>query len=1028
MTPRIPKNLLFVLMAVFLSGIALSIGLSWASLQIERAKQQGEIQEHLVNHLVSIETTLRSSLYVLDALAAYFDSDEAVGRSEFHTFATSLLRGRTTIQALEWIPRVPSAERRHVEEMAHRDGFSEHGFTERDPQGRMVPAGERGEYFPVYNVEPLSGNEPAVLFDLGSDATRLAALDTARDTGHAVATERVVLVQEKGDQYGFIVFRAVYRKGAHPRTVEERRQNLAGFVVAVFRIGTIVQRAMAPLHSLSRNQHMQARIFDMTAAVGERLVYPKGETVADPANLPHDIHAERSFDVAGRHWVLMAFPTAAFEQSKNIAVHWIILGAGLVVMVLLIGFVGTTMQRRVDRQAAARFLQESENLLRSFLDNSPNATVLKDINGRYLIANAAFLELVNASEGKWADKTFADLSPDDPEYRRSVAEHEREVVESRLPVVKEREWRGPNGSLGTYIITKFPILDDAGKVIRIGSISTDISARKRAERKLHDLNRAYRTLSRCNEILVRSESEETLIASVCRTIVETGGYAGAVVGITEFGGLGPIRLVSQFGLPETTAPFQIPWDDPNCPIVAAVKTHATQVIGSDADASTCGLFLKANEFKQMAAFPLVSGGWAIGVLAVFSGTPDAFGKDALALLEELAGDMAFGITALRSKADHEKALVEMRKLTRAVEQSPAMIIVTDAEGTIEYVNPKFIEVTGYSLGQAAGAKPSLLKSGEMETKEYANLWKAIRGGEEWRGLFHNKRKDGSFFWAETAISPILDGDGKVTHFIGIQEDVTERLNAERRLRHADKMDSLGNLAGGIAHDFNNMLLPIGTLTEMVLKEMEPGSKGQKRLERVLEATKRAQSLAQQILAFGRTDEGQIQTLGIAEITLETVNLLKSTLSKTITLDVRIEPHLGVVECDRAQIETVILNLAKNAADAMERKPGNLRIALKRVHLTVPLKGQASTILPGSYACLTLSDTGKGIEPDKLARIFEPYFTTKAKGEGTGLGLAMVRTVILKHGGEITVESQVGVGTTFRLYFPLLDAATEPAAA
>jgi PAS domain S-box-containing protein len=393
----------------------------------------------------------------------------------------------------------------------------------------------------------------------------------------------------------------------------------------------------------------------------------------------------------------------------------------------------------------------------------------------------------------------------------------------------------------------------------------------------------------------------------------------------------------------------------------------------------------------------------------------------VALLEELAGDMAFGIAALRAKAQHEKAAVEMRKLARAVEQSPAMIIIADAEGTIEYVNPKFVEVSGYSSAEAVGAKPSLLNSGETERGDYESLWAAIKEGRVWRGLFHNKRKDGSLFWGESAISPVFDGDGGITHFIGIQEDVTERLEQERRLRHADKMDSLGNLAGGIAHDFNNMLLPIGTLTAMVLKEMEPGSKSHRRLERVLEATERAQSLAQRILAFGRTNSGEVQTHGISESISETVNLLKSTLPKTIALDVRIEADLGDVAYDRTQIETVVLNLAKNAADAMGRRPGDLRIALERFHLAVPLTGLTSTIAAGSYARLTIGDTGKGIEPDKLARIFEPYFTTKAKGEGTGLGLAMVRTIILKHGGEIAVESEVGVGTTFRIYLPLHEA-------
>ncbi|WP_316976964.1 CHASE domain-containing protein [Shumkonia mesophila] len=1018
-TFRILSTPFSVLASVLVVGGMLSVGLSWASMQIDRSRLVREAEDHLRNHLISIEASLRNNLFALDALAVFFETDAEVSRTEFQTFAGSLLRSHTTIQTLAWIPRVPGEERRDYEEKARRDGISETGITERAAQERPVVAANRDEHFPVFYVEPLSGNEPAVLFDVGSDARRFVALAQARDTSKPIATGRVVLEPEAGNQYGVTIFRPIYRKETQPRTVEDRRRDLVGFVSAVFRIGDLVEQGMEPLHASSQDRHMEVRIFDMTAA-GNQLLYPKGGTVDDPTDLQSGISVERTLDVVGRHWRLVALPTTAYEYTKKSANPWMVLGGGLTVTILLAGFAKTAMQRSSDRRAALQSVKESENLFRSFLDNSPNATVLKDIDGRYLIANTAFLKHVN--EKDVIGKASSDIFPNDAERRRLMAEHEREVIESRLPIVKEREWRAADDEIGTYIITKFPILDDAGRVVRIGTIATDITARKRTERELHNLNRAYRTLSRCNEILVRSESEKALVASVCRTIVETGGYVGAMVGITEPGKPDEIRPIAQFGrLPETAGIFQIPWDGPACPIVAAVDIPKTRVIADKDDPLAGGPVVDDGEANVMAAFPLSSGERTVGVLAVFGDSPDAFGSDAVALLQELAGDMAFGIAALRTKADHEKAEVEMRKLARAVEQSPAIIIVTNAEGTIEYVNPKFVEITGYSLGEAVGAKPTLLKSGETGAQDYEDLWKTIKSGKEWRGLFHNRRKDGSLFWGEAAISPVFDGEGKITHFIGIQEDVTERLETERRLRHADKMDSLGNLAGGIAHDFNNMLLPIGTLTEMVLKEMEPQSKGHRRLERVLEATQRAQSLAQQILSFSRTDEGEVRTHGISEITVETVNLLKSTLSRSVALDVRIEPDLGAVECDRAQIETVILNLAKNAADAMGQKPGDLRIALEGVLLSSPLKGLASSIDAGRYARLTISDTGKGIEPDKLVKIFEPYFTTKAKGEGTGLGLSMVRTIILKHGGEIIVESRVGVGTTFQIYLPLHDA-------
>ena len=998
------RRSLLVLACLLVAGCVLSIGLSWFSLGVAQSRLEHEARNTLRNHLSAIETSLRGNLFLADVVAAYFEADEGVERAEFRSFAASLLRDHGNVQALEWVPRVSQEERRDFEERARRDGLGEAGIGERDGQGRKVAAG-RAEYFPILFAEPSADNESSFLLDLGFPDGNAAAFLEARDTGKAVVTDRNVLMEELGSQHGLAILLPIYHKGAKPQSIEGRRRDLAGFVVAVLRIADIVRDAMAPLHALSPDHwSMEVRVFDLSAPAGKRLLYPKGAAIVDLAYLDRRNRVESVFEVAGRRWLVAAWPTAPVGQSSEMAVHWIILVAGVMVTILLTGLAWTKMQRTAERVAAEQALRQGERFFRSILDNSPTEIALKDADGRFLVANAALLKRLNVEADGFSGGPLPDLSPKDPDHRRLTAEHEWAVIASRAPIAQEREWLDIDGNPRTYLVTKFPILDDGGRVVRIGSIATEITERKRAERELCDLNRAYRTLSRCNEILVRSKDEGTLIADVCRTIVETGGYAGAEVGIAQPGGHGATRPAARFGrVPDTTDILQIPWDGPACPIVAALADPTAEA---------------AAGVRTMAAFPLLSGGRATGVLTVFSDAPDAFGNEAASLLEELAGDMAFGIAALRIKAEHDKAEIEMRKLARAVEQSPAMIIMTDAEGTIEYVNPKFIEVTGYGLGEAVGAKPSLLKSGETGKRDYEKLWAAIKEGREWRGLFHNKRKDGSFFWGEAAISPVLDGNGRIAHFIGIQEDVTERLETESRLRHADKMDSLGNLAGGIAHDFNNMLLPIGTLTEMVLKEMEPESKAYRRLERVLEATQRAQSLARQILSFGRTDEGEVQTQGISEIILETVNLLKSTLPKTIALEVRIEPDLGAVECDRAQIETVILNLAKNAADAMGRKPGDLRIVLERVDLSAPVKGQASIISAGSYALLTLGDTGKGIDADTLAKIFEPYFTTKAKGEGTGLGLAMVRTIILKHGGEITVESQVGVGTTFQIYLPL----------
>ncbi|MFQ5637738.1 MAG: PAS domain S-box protein [bacterium] len=385
---------------------------------------------------------------------------------------------------------------------------------------------------------------------------------------------------------------------------------------------------------------------------------------------------------------------------------------------------------------------------------------------------------------------------------------------------------------------------------------------------------------------------------------------------------------------------------------------------------------------------------------------------------------AIDITELKRTED------QLRTLSRAIDQSPTSVIITDPQGNIEYVNPKFSQITGYTAKEVLGKNPRILKSGETPAKEYKKLWDTITSGGEWRGEFHNKKKNGELFWESASVSPIRDSEGVITHFVAVKEDITERkrlqeqrAELEKELRHAQKMETVGTLAGGIAHDFNNILQAIQGYVEMCLDDASDTRQVRADLEEVLEATGRAKSLVRQILTFSRHAEQERKPLRLNPIVKEALKLLKASLPSTIEIRHNLDAGCSAVLADPTQIHQVLMNLCTNAYQAMDRDGGVLEVNLGMVVVDAELSRTYPNLSAGQYVRLTVRDTGRGMSQSTRERIFEPFFTTKV-GEGTGLGLSVVHGIVANHDGEITVESKPGKGTTFHVYLPQLESGME----
>ena len=369
------------------------------------------------------------------------------------------------------------------------------------------------------------------------------------------------------------------------------------------------------------------------------------------------------------------------------------------------------------------------------------------------------------------------------------------------------------------------------------------------------------------------------------------------------------------------------------------------------------------------------------------------------------------------KQEHQTAEGALRKLSRAVEQSADTVVITDFHGVIEYVNPAFETLTGYTHAEVCGKTPRILKSGEQSADTYKEMWRTILAGNIYRGILVNRKKNGELYYIEESISPVRDGDGTITHFIANGRDLTERLRLEGQLMQAQKMDAIGRLAGGVAHDFNNLLTIITSYSELALDAVPQHSPLECKLQEILAAARRAAELTRQLLAFSRK---QPQALRVVELN-DVVAGIAKTLPRLIGEDIEFTfvpgEGLGRVRIDPLQIEQVLMNLAANARDAMP-EGGHLRIETADVRLDSDyIHGKPAVVPMGRYALITISDDGAGIPHDSLPHIFEPFYTTKASGKGTGLGLATVYGIVKQNKGFIWVYSELHCGTVFKIYLP-----------
>jgi PAS domain S-box-containing protein len=628
----------------------------------------------------------------------------------------------------------------------------------------------------------------------------------------------------------------------------------------------------------------------------------------------------------------------------------------------------TLAQREAGRRETEKALSESEERFRLIIETSNEGIWVRDRDDKTTFVNRVMAEMIGCVPDEILGKPFTDFI-----YEEDIQSHE-ETVFRRSQGSEEQYERRMCHQTGREVwtwVSAVPMFDGSSNYIGSFGMFTDITDRKLAEQALLESEARLRQIIDLvpHMIFVKDWEGKFLLANeaVAKALNST------VSGLTG----------------KCHADFH-----PD-------KLELQRVLQDDREVITRG------EIKFIPEEPYTD---ARGNLRFLQTTkvPFRISRDRRAVL---------GIAI--DTTEHKRAEDERARLVTAIEQVAEGIMIADANFIIQYVNPAFERTTGFDRAEIIGRHTGILKSKKNDRAFYENIRNTLTRGEVWSGRVQAQKKDGTLYDVEARTSPVRDESGNIINYITIRRDITLEMKLEKELRQAQKMESIGTLAGGIAHDFNNILTAIIGYTEMALTRIPDRDPARNYLDQVITSGYRARDLVKQILTFSRQTEQERKPVQIAPIVKEALKLLRSSLPTTVEIrqEIAVNPVGDIVMADPTQIHQVLMNLCTNAFHAMRDKGGILNVVLAEVDAG-SLCSEHPELQPGSYVSLTVNDTGCGMDASVMERIFDPYFTTKAPGEGTGLGLSVVQGIVRSHNGIISVQSLPGVGTSFRVLLPL----------
>jgi PAS domain S-box-containing protein len=681
----------------------------------------------------------------------------------------------------------------------------------------------------------------------------------------------------------------------------------------------------------------------------------------------------------------------------------------------------------IGHEAAAQALRRSEAHYRRIADTAHEGIWLLDTTGRTLFANRRLAEILRCRpEELQGVAIFGFL---DPAARHEVARK----LAAPVPGAAEQYdlgLRRRDGTEAWAIVSSSAVSDDDGRIAGTLAMITDITERQEAEARGRRIARLYAVSSSVNEAIVRVRDTQELYERACRIAVEQGLLRLAWVGLCDEGSR-TLRPVARHGAGDGYVDcITLSLDDDlmsRGPAGRALGTGACAV-ENDIAASTSFYWRDealARGLHSCAAFPLTIGDRPAGVLLLYADRPGYFHDEELRVLTALADDIAFAVASAAGEAERRRLVRDLRERVKELTllHRTASLLQTDRPCDQAFLadlvallppgwqHPEVCEAR-VAWGELEATTAGWRRTPWMQAVSFTA---GGRGGVIEVAYLAEQpaAAEGPFLAEERALLQSL-ADMLSAH--------VDRQHTQAQLRQAQRIQSLGTLAGGIAHDFNNVLAAVGGSAELATRALPTDHPAHKHLRRIDQATRRAADLVQRILAFSRQQEPRWAVVALQPVVEEALTLLRATLPASVRIRTRFAADVPRVRADASQIHQVVMNLCTNAAHAMGERGGVLEVALQPVGLDGGARALAPELREGRHVELTVGDTGAGMDGATLERIFEPFFTTKAPGRGTGLGLSVVHGIVKSHGAAITVDSQVGVGTTFHLYFPGVDAA------
>ncbi len=370
----------------------------------------------------------------------------------------------------------------------------------------------------------------------------------------------------------------------------------------------------------------------------------------------------------------------------------------------------------------------------------------------------------------------------------------------------------------------------------------------------------------------------------------------------------------------------------------------------------------------------------------------------------------------------ERAAAEHDRLVTAIEQSSDGVLVLDAARRVSYANGALLTMSGFNRDELYGRTPAVLFGGPAS----GGLPAAIERGSPWSGSHPAWTADGRTFEAEWALTPTTGGDGTLSGMVAVARDRSRERALEAQVARIQRLEALGQLSAGIAHDFNNLLAAILGYAGMLRDAVEGDDTAEGDVEEIVAAADRGAALVRQLIAFSRKQVLRPEVVDLNAVVVEIAPMLRRLIGENVHLETVLHGDLARVLADPGQLEQVLVNLATNARDAMPGG-GRLTIETANVQLDEVYASQHAGVTPGRFVLLAVSDTGGGMDTDTLSHMFHPFFTTKGPEHGTGLGLATVHGIVTQAGGHVWAYSEVGRGTSFKVYLPRVDRAATPRA-